>query len=426
MEGQRNMHICIIGTGVSGLMTACELLKLNFVEKINIIGSSKIPSIKVGESTTHTFYKFVKDNFDIKEFVQETDAAVKYGVYYENWSKKNFIHAFGGNKPYLRESTFERAYCQLLANKESDTHIHDLIFGNLWNFIQKNEVSLDKKEYRHSWHFDAGKFINFLKKTNLKDNKVNFVDDTIIDCKFLGDEIEYIIGESGQKYRSDYFINCCGNAQLNERIFREEYFSLSPYLLTNKAVVYPLEYANKRDQFHPYTIAKTMKHGWRWIIPTQSRIGTGYVFSDNHISVDEATNEFLEDIGDKTITPFEVDFRPRWNKKTFKINSCTIGMSNGFLEPLDASGLSMSIDALNILSSLLELKQKNINYQSQLIIANNYLFFLQKFWCSFILHQYKTSWRNDTQFWIDHKNVKCDFYDKISVGIKNKRKPISC
>jgi tryptophan halogenase len=401
------MHICIIGTGASGWIACTMLKKLKFIKKITIIGSSKIPTIGVGESTTRNFVSSVLSNVELSDFVRETDATVKYGVYYKNWSKNNFVNYFGSETEDWKTETVS------LGNKDPNTHIHDLWGNKLWNFIQKNQVSLDKKEYRHSWHFDAGKFINFLKKTNLKDNKVNFIDDTIIDCKFLGDEIEYIIGESNQKYKSDYFINCCGNAQLNERIFREEYFSLSPYLLTNKAVVYPLEYANKRDQFHPYTIAKTMTHGWRWIIPTQTRIGTGYVFSDNHISVDEATNQFLEDIGNKTIEPSVVDFNPKCNQRTFKTNSCTIGMSNTFLEPLDASGLSLSIDALNILSSLLELKQENINYQSRLKIANNYLLFLQKFWCSFILHQYKTSWRNDTQFWIDHKNVKCDFYDKI-------------
>ena len=61
-----------------------------------------------------------------------------------------------------------------------------------------------------------------------------------------------------------------------------------------------------------------MKHGWRWITPTWERIGTGYVFSENHISVDEAINEFITDIGDKTIQPFVVNFKPRVNKKTFK------------------------------------------------------------------------------------------------------------
>ena len=416
------MHICIIGTGASGLMAACELVKLDFIETISIIGSKKIPSIKVGESSTMTFYNFIKKNFDINEFVQKSDAAVKYGVYYKNWSKRDFIHFFGSNC-YSRKSYTQKTYAELLANKDPSVHLHDLVAGKLWKFIQNNEVSLDFAEHEHSWHFDAGKFKIFVKNHLKKNSKITFFDDTIIDCKFsFGDTIKYIIGESNKKYTADYFVNYSGDNKLNEKIFKEEYISLYPYLLTNKALAYPLPYSDKNKQFHPYTVAKTMKNGWRWITPTQSRIGTGYVFSYNHISVDEATHEFIEDIGDKTIEPFLVDFNPKYNKKPFKVNSCTIGMSSGFLEPLDAPGLAITNGSIEALLTMLKkinhlkgennfLKIKEIKkcYDQQ----NFYVHIAHEWWCAFILHQYKTCYRNDTQFWIDHKNVKCNFYDEI-------------
>jgi tryptophan halogenase len=411
------MHICIIGTGASGWI-ACTMLKdLDIVKKITIIGSSKIPTIGVGESTTLNFANTVLNRVDLKKFIRETDAAVKYGVYYKNWSKKDFIHYFKSDNPFLRHGTTRKSYGDILANKDPNTHIHDLIGNKLWNFILKNEISLDFGEYPHSWHFDAGKFISFLKNINLESDKVTFVDDTIVDCEFfVDDQIKYIIGEKNKKYTSDYFVNCCGDNELNVNVFKEEYTSLSSYLLTNKALVYPLKYKNKREQFHPYTVAKTMKSGWRWITPTQSRIGTGYVFSDDHISVDEATHEFINDVGDKTITPLLVDFNPKFNKRSFKKNSCSIGMSSGFLEPLDAPGLTMTIVSITRLFKILEYK----NDKSKMIKLLNYLNFVNEsveisyqWWCTFILHQYKTCWRDDTQFWIDHKNVECNFYEDI-------------
>jgi len=401
------MNICIIGTGASGWIACTMLKKLSFIKNITIIGSSKIPSIGVGESTTLNFVFSVLSNVELKNFVQETDATVKYGVYYKNWSKRDFIYNFTSEVEEEWENLIS------LGNKDPETHIHDLRSSKLWTFIGNNEVSLDYGVHNHSWHFDAGKFITFLKKINLQDDKVNFIDDTIIDCKFIQDKIEYIVGENNQKYTSDYFLNCCGDNELNERVFKEEYVSLSQYLLTNKAIVYPLKYKNKKDQFHPYTVAKTMNCGWRWITPTQSRIGTGYVFSDNHISVDEAVNELLADIGDKTITPFEVNFNPKYNRKTFKSNSCTIGMANGFLEPLDAPGLALSINTIQFLMSLLKVKNNNKDYKKELTKLNYNISFAYKLWASFILHQYKTSWRNDSQFWLDNKNVSCDFYDEI-------------
>ena len=405
------MHICIIGTGASGWIACTMLKKLDFIKKITIIGSSKIPPIGVGESTTFSFVDSILDKVDLKKFVQESDAAVKYGVYYKNWSKRDFVHYFRAYQNFLRVNHTPNTWGEMLSNKDPNIHIHDLIANKTWNFIQKNEVSLDFDEYPHSWHFDAGKFIKFLTKINLENYKVNYINDTIVNCNFSSDgSIKNVVGLDKKIYEADYFVNCCGDNELNKKIFKEEYVSLSQYLLTNKALVYPLEYANKEKQFHPYTVAKTMKHGWRWITPTQSRIGTGYVFSDNHVSVDEAANEFLEDIGDKTIEPILVDFNPRFNVAPFKINSCTIGMSGGFLEPLDAPGLHMTIIGLEELSLLL---RKNNKSGAFLDSANQSSYIRYQWWCSFILHQYKTSCRNDTQFWIDHKNIKCDFYDQI-------------
>ena len=422
------MHICIMGTGASGWIACTLLKKIKFIKKITIIGSSKIPSIGVGESTTFGFVSHILNNFELKKFVQESDAAVKYGVYYKNWSKKDFIHYFRSQEPFFRQKSDEETYGEMLGNKDSEIHIHDLVGNKLWNFIQKNQVSLNFRENIHSWHFDAGKFIQFLRSINLQDDKVSLIEDTIIDCEFsLKDRINYIIGESGKKYTADYFVNCCGDNELNTKIFKEDYISLSPYLLTNKALVYPLKYSNKREQFHPYTVAKTMKNGWRWITPTQSRIGTGYVFSDSYISVDEATNEFLEDIGDKTIEPLLVNFSPRRNKTPFKTNSCTIGMSSGFLEPLDAPGLTMTLSAIRTLIEILKYKNNSLklmkysNFLNFLNDVNNDIKIEYEWWCSFILNQYKTCWRNDTQFWIDHKNVKCEFYEEIMNSLNDVR-----
>lgn len=111
------MHICIIGTGASGWIACTMLKKLDFIKKITIIGSSKIPSIGVGESTTLNFVKSVLCNVDLKNFVKESDAAVKYGVYYKNWSKKNFIHYFRSNQNFLKVNHTEETWGKCLEIK---------------------------------------------------------------------------------------------------------------------------------------------------------------------------------------------------------------------------------------------------------------------------------------------------------------------
>jgi tryptophan halogenase len=422
------MHVCIVGTGVSGLLVANQLKEHDFISKVTVIGSPKIPHIGVGESTTLNFPRTQsKFNVDVREFIRESHAALKYGVYYKNWSAQDWIHFFKSEVPLAKTGLSARKYVMLLGNKDPHTFIHDIYGTTVWrevvgnnNMIHTTSGGIEEfeEEYPYTYHFDAGKYIEFLKKCALKSSKITFIDETVRDVAFQ--ENKYITGltlTNNLTVKADYYVNTSGQNLKTENIFKEEYDSLEHVLLTNKAVVYPLPYTNKREQFHPYTVAKTMKHGWRWITPTWERIGTGYTFSENHISVDEAINEFITDIGDKTIQPFVVDFKPRVNKRTFKINSCSIGMANGFLEPLDAPGLGLANFISNILEVLLKEQYKTLTssqaeillqgteYQAMIKEANETIKGNYEFWVTFILNQYKTCHRLDTPFWIDQKQV---------------------
>ena len=404
------MHICIVGTGASGWVTAHWLANLPFVDKITVIGSSAIPAIGVGESTTQPFQRMIrnllKDDNEYNKFLVDIDAAIKYGVSYEGWSKHTFLHAFLGN---------QNLQGYMLGQKSPNEPANPYLMP-LHEEIYKNNICPNVMTQGYSFHFDANKFISAMQKLSDRNPKITHIDDTVIDSVYIQDKISKIVLEKLGTVEADFFISCIGQAAFNMKVFKEEYHSYSNELLTDKALFYPLKYTDKRKQFHPYTVAKTMKSGWRWITPTWSRIGTGYVFSSNHISVDEATNELLTDIGDMTLTPHLVDFYPRKVKKTFKINSCTLGMAAGFLEPLDAPGLAILIWSINKLVPLLTSIKQGEPVDSMITQLNSKTSEHYDWWVSFILHQYKTCERTDSQFWIDHKNVKFDHYDKI---IKN-------
>lgn len=421
------MHLCIVGTGAAGWM-ACNLFKNNErvpnIEKVTIIKSNQIPSIGVGESNTlflNTIHHVM--GIPLNEFVTKSDAACKTGVYYKNWCKNDFLHFFKGEQPWndLRISPIN--YCKTLANKSKDVNITDIFGKFITECSLQNRVCLDQFHYPMSWHFDAGKYIAFMEERALKSEKVNLICDHVVDCKFSEDEkIEELILKSNQTVKADYYIFATGESSTIEKILKEKYNDLSDVLLTDTAFVYPLEYVNKREQFHPYTVAKTMTNGWRWITPTYSRIGTGYVFSSKHISHEKAADEFIKDIGDSTIEPKMVKFNPRYVKKTYKKNYCTLGMANGFLEPLDAPGLSLSIAILGKLETIF-IQNSIIDNEKTLDVLRESLNIdvseLYRQWASFILLQYKTCHRNDTQFWKDHKNVEYDHYNDIISNLDN-------
>jgi hypothetical protein len=419
------MHICIVGTGAAGWI-ACNYLKnLDFIEKITIIGSSKIPPIGVGESTTLLINEFIdplieNNEFTLEDFIKNTDAAIKYGVLYQGWSEKDYIHYF---KNYKEFSEFEEIYSRdfygrLLANKEEKTYIHDLIGKKLYKESLNNNVFSNNPFYLNAYHFDASKFIDFFSKVALKNNKVTFLDAEVLGGKKEKDKVEFIQTKD-QEIFADFFIFATGDSKINENFLNIEYEDLSHILKTNKAVFYPLEYTDKEKEFHPYTVAKTMKHGWRWVTPTWSRIGTGYVFSTDYVSVDEAIKEFIEDVGDSSIVPRVVDFYPRHNKKEIHENWCTLGLSSGFVEPLDAPGLSLTISSVtNQISYYLSYLffSKNISQErkeSEIEKINDVLYTNFIFWAIFIFCQYKTSQRNDTKFWKDYKKNKWDVYENF-------------
>lgn len=415
------MHICVIGDGVAGLMAANLFAVRDYVSKVTHIGSSKIPSIGVGESTTLNFeglHAMFDDDFD--SFIRESNACVKTGVLYSKWSEKEFLHHFKTPVFYQKYNTTSKEYSNSLGNKNRNVYIHDLIANRLYHDAKQNKIPGFGSEnfYLTSWHFDAGKYISYLKKLLQRDQKkVTIIDDIVIDCRFKEDEsIDFITLESHQNITADYYIICTGKSTESSNIFNIKYKDLSSVLLTDKALFYPKPYVNKKKEIHPYTVAKTMKNGWRWITPTWSRVGTGYVFSSKHITVEQAIQEFQQDIGDETIVPNVVDFHPRYNQSTFNQNYMTLGMCNGFLEPLDAPGLSISCALTMLLDNAFVQKKYDNSSNSWL---NKFTEELYNGWAAFILTQYKTCYRSDTQFWKDHKNVEFEYLSNLMQDLNN-------
>ncbi len=407
-------HICIVGGGAAGWIAYHSLKNHPAVSKITVVGSPTIPKIGVGESTTLSFYRWLHDDLGlsdegIKKFLVDIDAAIKYGVNYEGWSHRNFLHHFNTKVPNLVQKRFKLgAKPKSVSHNQAVVPLADHIYDSKV-YLSGDGEWLDQRLQMHSYHFDAGKFIQAAHDLAKHDHQLHYIADTVTDAVYNGELVDRILLESGAEVKADYYISCIGQTAFNQRVFREEYVSYSDYLLTTKALFCPLEYTDPVAQFHPYTAAKTMPHGWRWITPTRSRIGTGYVFSDNHISIDQAVDEFRADTGIPDLEPFVVDFWPRRVKRVFKPNMCTLGMASGFQEPLDAPGLSMTFSSLDMLKNYIGKMQGNND--SMLKMLNQIASGTFDFWCSFILHQYKTCHRSDTTFWQDHKQVSFDEYN---------------
>ena len=142
------MHICIIGSGVAGLMAANLFATKSYVKKITHIQSSKIPSIGVGVSTTLNFETLHK-KFDTNaaNFIKESDATVKLGVMYSNWSEKEFLHYFKTKFLFEKYNTTSLKYSNSLSNKDEKKYIHDLVSSNLYLNSKNNKIPVNSPNF---------------------------------------------------------------------------------------------------------------------------------------------------------------------------------------------------------------------------------------------------------------------------------------
>ena len=176
------MHVTIFGTGAAGWITCHSLANLDFIKKVTIVGSDKIPTIGVGESTTLLFADWVKNDLNLShdeyiKFFIDIDSAIKYGVSYEGWSPKTFLHGFyRANEDYYFNS-------YLLGNKSKKTNVND--YNSITStFCYKNHVSFDDYNCPHGWHFDANRLIATLQKLAANNSKIEHKIGTLTEIEY--------------------------------------------------------------------------------------------------------------------------------------------------------------------------------------------------------------------------------------------------
>ena len=332
-------------------------------------------------------------------FLVDIDAAVKYGVHYQRWGGPDFLHAFTGAKIRNESSYLVGALPATVDAKDYIAVGYDAIMDH--RLINNSGMA-------HSYHFDANRFIAAMERRAFDQPKIRHIQGTVVSARMAEDgKVTSVTLDDGRIIDADYWISCIGQTAFNQKIFGETYVSYSDRLLTDRAVFCPLPYQDQPREFHPYTVARAMDHGWRWITPTWSRIGTGYVFSSNHITADQAREELARDIGRDDLEFFETDFYPRRIREFFGPNFAFNGMASGFLEPLDAPGLSMT---MGILDRLKNIVWPDITNDTQRRLANQHCIAEFDQWCAFILHQYKVSRLDHTAFWRDQGAVDWTFY----------------
>lgn len=365
---QQIKNIVIVGGGSAGWMTAAYLRKaLEKNVQITLVESSNITTIGVGEATFSTiklFFDFL--GLQEHEWMPKCNASYKLAIKFVNWNTQggHFYHPFQRYemvegfdivewwlKMKRGEEPFDYA-CFLIPllcdNKRSPRYLNGEVFDdkvkNLFSksMPEKNVLADLKVQYPYAYHFDANLLARFLKDYAMARGVQQVVDD-VIDVKLAENgSIDSIITRKHNNISADLFIDCTGfRGLLINKALDEPFISFSESLLCDRAVAMQIPTDIEREGIKPYTTSTALNSGWVWNIPLYGRIGTGYVYSSHFLTPEEAEQEFRQHLGPaaENCRASHIKMRVGRNRNSWVKNCVAIGLSSGFVEPLESTGI---------------------------------------------------------------------------------------
>lgn len=344
---ERMRKVVIVGGGTAGWMSAAMLSRLlgNQLE-IELVESEDIGIIGVGEATIPPIRNVNNAlGLDEAEFLRETKASIKLAIQFENWRVpgEGYFHTFGAPGRSQAFCHFQHFWVRAaLAGDKSTIWDYDLNYhcATTGKFA-KLEVNDPIWEMQYAYHFDAGLYGQYLRRYSEQRN-VRRTEGLIEDVK-LDPESGYVttlVLKSGEEVSGDFFIDCSGTrGLLISQALGTEYEDWGHWLPCDRAMAVPSE---RFEKTLPYTRSIAHPGGWQWRIPLQHRNGNGLVYSSRHYSDDEAADVLLNNLESKAIAdPKIIPFRTGRTKKQWDKNVVAVGLSSGFLEPLESTSIHL-------------------------------------------------------------------------------------
>ncbi len=396
--------IVIVGGGSAGWMTAAALAEaVGRSCAITLVESEAIGTVGVGEATIPPIRHFnARLGIDEATFVRETQGSFKLGIEFVNWGKQGhrYFHPFGQYGAEFDSVPFYHHWMREWLEGRIEGPIDD--FSMCWAMARAGKFAHPSPDRRmiqstfdYAYHFDAGLYAAFLRRYAEARGVVRR-EGKVVDVALRGEDgfIDAVTLDSGDRIAGEFFIDCSGfRGLLIEEALQAGYDNWQHWLPCDRAVAVPCE----RGEFTPYTRSTARSAGWQWRIPLQHRTGNGYVHCSQFISADEAARTLLDNLDGKALAdPRPLSFVTGKRRKFWDKNCVAIGLSAGFMEPLESTSLHLiQYGILRLLALLpdsamspLLAREYNAQTSREYELIRDFL----------ILH-YKASERDDSELW---------------------------
>ncbi|MBF7073850.1 tryptophan 7-halogenase [Glaciecola sp. MH2013] len=427
---QNNINkVAILGGGSAGWMTAAALSKVFNKENvaITLIESESVGTVSVGEATIPQISLFNSLlGIDENEFVKFTSGTFKLGIEFANWKQKGhaYMHPFGTYGRNMDAIQFHHYWLKMyLQDKAPDLSSYSLLCNAAYKgkFGRSQPIKNSPlSNIAYAFHFDATKYAEYLRRY-AEQRGVTRIEGKVKDVftRSSNGFIDSLLLEDGQRVEADLFIDCSGfKGLLIEETLKTGFEDWSEWLPCDRAVAMQCK---PKDEVKPYTKSTAQDAGWTWRIPLQHRIGNGYVYPSKYVSDEEALATLTAQMEDEPITkPNFLRWQTGRRKKMWNKNVIAIGLSAGFIEPLESTGLHLIQTAISRLMGFFphqgfnQIDIDHFNDQSKLEMEQIR---------DFIILHYKLTERDDTPFWEYCKNmdVPKSLQDKMALYKSNGR-----
>lgn len=397
--------IAIVGGGSAGWMTAATLSKVLDLNKyrVTLVESDDIKGVSVGEATIPQITLFNRIlGVDEAEFMRATKATYKLGIEFIDWKRRghSYFHPFGTFGVNMDALPFHHFWLKRFnegAGGDLSQYSIEAVAAKQCRFGKVNaNTNSPLANMSYAYHFDSTLYANFLRDYAVKRGVKHIKGKVEAVSTHLNGHINTLALQNGQHIDAEFYVDCSGfRSLLLEKEMGATFTDWSDVLPCDSAIAVPCTSAD--SALKPYTQSTAKATGWTWRIPLQHRIGNGFVYASEFTERDTVLKELNqqlegEPLAEPNILHWKTGVRPQsWIK-----NCVGIGLSAGFIEPLESTGLHLIQSAIARLMTLFPSKrfcQSDIDmYNRQTVREFEQI-------RDFIVLHYALTQRDDSEFW---------------------------